>query len=79
MTGLQHELASFTSRNAMSEMRDVMRPLIREAMEEGGKLALDSAVRITGRLVEKFTLSGHPAEALGASAAMEMRNDEIRR
>ena len=46
--------------------------MARLAMEEGGKLALDSAVRIVGRLVQQFTVSGHPQEAAGASGAMEL-------
>lgn len=53
-------------------MRDALREAMREAMEEGGKLALDSAVRLIGRLVQQFTISGHPQEAAGASGAMEL-------
>ena len=55
-----------------NETRELVREAVREAMLEGGKLALDSAIRITGRLVQQFTVSGHPQEAAGASGAMEM-------
>lgn len=46
--------------------------MVKEAMQEGGNLALDSCVRLLGQLVEKYTLSGKQAEAMGAAGAMEM-------
>ena len=45
---------------------------IRKAMAEGAGMGLDSAVRLIGMMVEKYTLEGHPHEAVGASAAMEL-------
>ena len=56
----------------MSDMRELIRGMTRESMEEGGKLALDSAIRAVGRLVEKFTVGGHAQAAAGASGAMEL-------
>jgi hypothetical protein len=35
-------------------------------------LALDSAIRVLGNLVEEFTVKGHVREAAGASAGMEL-------
>lgn len=55
-----------------SELTDIARPFVKEAMQEGGKLALDSCVRVIGMLVEKFTLTGKPHEAMGAAGAMEL-------
>ena len=54
------------------EMREEIRAAIKEAMQEGGKLALDSAVRLIGVLVQQFTVRGNPQEAAGASAAMQL-------
>jgi hypothetical protein len=56
----------------MSELGEMVRPFIKESMQEGGKLALDSCVRLLGRLVEQYTVKGKPHEAMGAAAAMEM-------
>jgi hypothetical protein len=56
----------------MSDLGDFVRPMVKDAMHEGGKLALDSAVRLVGRLVQTFTVQGKPHEAMGAAAAMEM-------
>ena len=54
------------------DMRIAIREGMRDAMKEGGKIALDSAVRLIGRLVQQFTVSGHPQEAAGASGEMEL-------
>ena len=56
----------------MNDISELARSMARRAMEEGGKLALDSAVRVVGKLVEGFTVGGHPEQAAGASAAMEL-------
>jgi hypothetical protein len=53
-------------------MKDIIYKEIKKAMQEGGNLALDSCVRLLGQLVEKYTLNGKPAEAMGAAGAMEM-------
>lgn len=49
-----------------------VRELSRLALREGGKIALDVAIRIVGKLVEDFTVKGMSREAVGASAAMEL-------
>lgn len=56
----------------MSDISELARGMARTAMAEGGKLALDSAIRMCGRLVEEFTVKGAVREAAGASAAMQL-------
>jgi hypothetical protein len=41
-------------------------------MQEGSAMAIDSAIRVIGALVQEFTVKGHPQEANGASAAMAL-------
>lgn len=55
-----------------SILRVSAREMTRAALNAGGKIALDSAIRVVGKLVEEFTVRGHQHEAAGASAAMEM-------
>lgn len=56
----------------MNELGTLAFGLAKDSMQEGSKIALDSAVRLLGRLVEQYTLAGKPHEAMGAAGAMEM-------
>jgi hypothetical protein len=56
----------------MNDIRDLARGMASEALAAGGMLALDSAIRVLGNLVEEFTVKGHVREAAGASAGMEL-------
>lgn len=54
------------------DLRAMARTMAQAAMAEGSKIAMDSSIRMLGKLVEEFTVKGAVREAAGASAAMEM-------